>query len=234
MEEFEMNRMQKTTRLLAILALVIILVGCSTPTVVAPPTPDIPSIRTESAQTIVAKITIEAALQPEATQPAAADQPTPEVIVITATSAPSPTAAPATQTLVPTATLIPTAKPPTGGVVYPTPTRRAGPDQAQLLSQDPRDGTAYSAGVEFDGTWTFKNIGTSTWNTTYDYRFSGGTNLAKAKLYSVPKTVAPGETVTLITDMVAPAEGGRYTSYWELTNQNGDVFYQFFLIIDVK
>ena len=37
-----MNRMQKTTRVFGILALALILVGCSTPTVVAPPTPDIP------------------------------------------------------------------------------------------------------------------------------------------------------------------------------------------------
>ncbi len=226
-----MNRMQKTTRLSAILALVIILVGCSTPTQVVQPTQDVPSIRTKSAMTVVAKITIEAALQPEATEPPAA-QPSPQIIVVTATPEPNPTAT--ATALAPTATLIPTSKPPAGGVVYPTATRRAGPDQAELISQSPKDGTAYSAGEEFDGTWTFKNVGTSTWSTNYDYRFSGGTNLTKVKFYSLPKSVAPGETVTLVTDMVAPAQGGRYTSYWELTNENGDVFYQFFMIIDVK
>jgi hypothetical protein len=233
MEDFKMNWMQKTTRLLAILALGIILVGCSTPTVVVPPTQDIPSIRTESAQTVVAKLTIEAALEPAATEPPAV-QATPQIIVITATPEPNPTATPTTQSVAATATLIPTAKPVSGGAVYPTATRRAGPDQAQLISQSPKDGASFSAGAEFDGTWTFKNVGTSTWSVNYDYRFSDGTNLAKAKLYSVPKSVAPGESVTLATDMVAPAEAGRYTSYWELTNENGDVFYQFFLIIDVK
>jgi hypothetical protein len=231
MEELIMNRMQKTTRAIGILALALILVGCSTPTVVAPPTPDIPSVRTEAAKTIVAKITIEAALQPTATSAA-----TTEPVVITATAEPSSTAAPATQ--VPTATLIPTLKPVTGGggggAVYPTATRRAGPDQAQLITQSPKDGAAYSAGYEFDGTWTFKNIGTSTWTTGYEYRFSNGTNLAKKKIYTVPKKVAPGESVTLATDMVTPAEAGRYTTYWQLVNENGDVFYEFFLIVDVK
>ncbi|MBE0696377.1 MAG: hypothetical protein IH586_05590 [Anaerolineaceae bacterium] len=224
-----MNRMQKTTMVFGILALALILVGCSTPTIVAPPTPDIPSVRTEAAKTIVAKITIEAALQPTATS-----APTMEPEVITATALPSPTTAPAIQ--IPTATLIPTLKPATGGggLPAPTATRRAGPDQAQLITQDPKDGTAYSAGYEFDGTWTFKNIGTSTWTTGYEYRFSDGTNLAKKKIYTVPKSVAPGESVTLATDMVTPVQAGRYTSYWQLVNENGDVFYEFFIIIDVK
>jgi hypothetical protein len=231
MEDLNMNRMQKTTRVFGILALALILVGCSTPTVVAPPTPDIPSIQTVAAKTIVAKITLEAALNPTATVAA-----TTEPIVITSTPLPSPTAALATE--VPTATLIPTLKPVTGGggggVVYPTATRRAGPDQAQIISQDPKDGTAYSAGYEFDGTWTFKNIGTSTWNTGYEYRFASGTNLAKKKIYTLPKSVKPGESIKIVTDMVTPAQGGRYTTYWQLVNENGDVFYEFFMIIDVK
>jgi hypothetical protein len=223
-----MNRMQKTTRLAVFLALALILVGCSTPTVVALPTQDIPSIRTEAVKTVEAKLTIEAALQPSATLP-----PTlaPVVVVITATPEPSPTAKPAV--VVPTST--PTVKPVTGGGgVYPTATTRSGPDLAQLLSQSPIDGTNVSAGSEFDGTWTFKNVGTSTWTTGYEYRFAGGTNLAKKKIYTLQKSVSPGDTITLATDLVAPPQGGRYTSYWELVNENGDVFFDFFMIVDVN
>lgn len=224
-----MNRMQKTTRLVTILAVALILVGCSTPTIVAQPTQDIPAIRTEAVKTVVAKLTIEAALQPTATLP-----PTTEPIVITATSEPSATPEPVI--VIPTATFTATVRPATGGggVVYPTATRRSGPDLAQMISQDPKDGTNFSAGAEFDGTWTFKNVGTSTWTTGYEYRFAGGTNLAKAKIYTLKRSVAPGDTITLATDMVAPAQGGRYTSYWELVNENGDVFFEFFLIIDVS
>jgi len=224
-----MNRMQKTTRLVTILALALILVGCSTPTptVVELPTPDISKVRTESVQTVVAKLTIEAALQPTATLP-----PTAAPLVITAT--PEPTSTPEPVIVLPTATA--TTKPVTGGggVVYPTATKRSGPDLAQMISQNPIDGTNVSAGSEFDGTWTFKNIGTSTWTTGYEYRFASGTNLAKAKIYPLKESVAPGDTITLVADMVAPPQAGRYTSYWELVNENGDVFFNFFIIIYVN
>ena len=223
-----MNHLQKTTRLFAFLALVILLVGCTGPTAVVQPTQDIPQIRTESAQTVVAKLTIAAALQPASTATAAPTA-TQEADAPTATSMPSPTTAP----VIATATLIPTIKPPSG-VVYPTATRRAGPDQAQFIEQKPTDGTNFAAGEEFDGAWTFKNIGTTTWSTDYDYRFSGGTNFSPVKFYALPKSVAPGETITIYADMVAPDTAGRYVSYWELCNTNGDVFYQFYVVIDVK
>lgn len=222
-----MKWMHKTTRRLAILALVFILVGCSTPTVVTQPTQDIPSIQTESAKTVIAKITIEAALQPAAT---ATETPLP--VVFTATAEPSPTAQP-TATLIPTATQV-VSSGGGGGGVYPTATRRAGPDLASLTGQDPLDGASFSAGTEFDASWTFKNVGTSTWTTGYEYRHSGGTNLAKANIYTLKKTVAPGETITLYADMVAPTNVGRFVENWELVNENGDVFFTFFLVIDVR
>jgi len=225
-----MIRTQKTIRVFAILALVIILVGCSGPTAIVPPTPDIPSIQTEAVQTAVAKITIEAALNPTPTvETPAATEP-----VATATTEPSPTlplptAAPATS--------VPTVRPATSGGVaaFPTATRRAGPDQAQLVSQDPTDGTVFTPGSEFDGTWTFKNIGTSTWNSNYYYRVSkDSNNLAKSDRYYLSQNVKPGDSIRLVADMVAPSSGGRTVTNWELVNDNGEIFYQFFLVVDVN
>lgn len=241
-----MKRMQKVVRGLGLLALIFIMVGCSNPTVVVQPTADLPAVRTEAAQTVVARLTIEAALNPT-------DTPVPaEPIVITATAAPTeeaaqptaaapteaePTAAAPTETPAvsapPTATLIPTRPPSTGGPV-PTRTRRAGPDQAELIAQEPRDGTVYRAGEEFDARWTVRNIGTSTWTVNYDLRFARGTQLAKADMYALSKEVKPGESIALIADMVAPPDAGRYVSYWEITNENGNVFYTFYVIIDVQ
>lgn len=221
-----------TIRVVAILALVFILAGCSGPTAVVQPTQDIPAIRTESVQTVVAKLTIEAALNPTATVAAPTETPAPPEPTATE-AAPVATNTPAA----PAATATPTRRPVTGGgsgVVYPTATRRAGPDQAQLVSQSPTDGTVFGPSNEFDGTWTFKNVGTSTWTTGFEYRWAGGTNLAKAKIYTLPSRVSPGESITLYTDMVAPSTEGRYVSNWELVNENGDVFYQFFMVIDVK
>ncbi len=222
---------------LAALLIGIILVGCtSTPTVVVPPTQDIPSIRTESAATVISKLTIEAALNPSATAAAP--------IVVTATPEPA-TSTPEAPAASPTATVavgvLPTntTAPVTGGGVsrpIPTATRRSGPDQVQYLGQDPLDATKFSPGNQFDAKFTFKNIGTSTWSTDYDMRFERGTNLAEGQPKHIPftKSVAPGETVTLIFDAVAPPDAGRYTSYWSLINGNGDIFAEFFLIIDVQ
>lgn len=226
-----MIRTQKTIRVFAFLALVILLIGCSGPTAVVPPTPDIPSIRTEAVQTVVAKLTIEAALNPS---------PTVEAPATLAPEATAPSEPTATQPVLPTAvpaTSVPTLRPTTvsGGVVYPTATRRAGPDQAQLVSQEPRDGTVFEPGNEFDGSWTFKNIGTSTWNSNYYYRASkNGTNLATADRYYLSQNVKPGESVRLVADMVAPSSAGRTVTYWELCNDNGDIFYQFYLVVDVN
>ncbi len=228
-----MKHTQKTTRVVASLALALILVGCNSPTVVVPPTQDIPSIRTESAQTVVAKLTIDAALNttpaPEATQTPA---------VITATTAPSPTAAPATATssaAVATATTVVYVQPTAAPQLYPTFTPRSGPDQAQFISQTPTDGTVFNPSNSFDAVWTFKNIGTSTWNTNYFIRVAPkGTKMSPQNRYFIHSPVKPGQTVQLIADMKAPTTQGRYVSYWELCNDNGDIFFNFYMVIDVK
>lgn len=245
-----MMKTSKNTRIfnfLAALMIGILLVGCgSTPTVVLPPTQDIPAIRTESAATVVSKLTIEAALNPTAT--AAAPQ------VVTATPEPTTEATATTAAAEPTATVAVvvqptnTTAPVTGGgssgggstgggsVAIPTATRRPGPDQASFIGQEPTDGTDFKAGNVFDAKFTFKNIGTSTWTTEYEMRHERGANLAEGqpKTIDFPKNVAPGETVTLIFDAVAPPDAGRHFSYWSLINENGDIFAQFYLVIDVQ
>ena len=123
-----------------------------------------------------------------------------------------------------------------GSGAIPTATRRPGPDQAAFVGQEPTDGTNFSAGNVFDAKFTFKNIGTSTWTPEYEMRFERGANLAEGqpKTIDFPKNVAPGETVTLIFDAVAPSDAGRHFSYWSLINENGDIFAQFYLVIDVQ
>lgn len=226
-----MMRKTYATRVAAFLVLAFILVACSGPTAVVQPTQDLDVVRTQAAQTVVAKITIEAALNVTPTAEATA---VPQVI--TATPAPSDTPAPTAtvEMMEPTATplVIATAAP---HVIYPTFTVRAGPDQAKLVSQTPTDGTAFNPSNSFDAVWTMKNIGTSTWNDHYYFRFGKkGTNLALTDRYYIHGTVKPGESTQLIADMVAPSGEGRYVSYWELCNDNGAIFYNFYAVIDVK
>jgi hypothetical protein len=239
-----MKKSQKTIRMASILALVLILAACTTPTVEVQPTQDIPAVRTEAVQTVIARLTIEAALNPTATAEPTEPEPS-EAPEATATSLPTATTAP-TATEPPaapaaTATTAPTARPTTAsgggtGAVFPTATRRTGPDQAQLVSQEPRDGTVFNPGAQFDGVWTFKNTGTSTWTTDYDFRFISGVNYSEsgATVFSMPQEVPPGGTVRFIVDMVAPSTGGRSVSNWDIVNENGDSFAKFYVIIDVQ
>jgi hypothetical protein len=210
------------------LVLVVILVGCTTPTVVVPPTPDIPSIRTESAQTVVARLTIAAALNPTATEAPPQDQPEP--IVVTATLAPSPTDGIATATeALPTATT----RPPVSGGVYPSSTPRTIPDALTFIDDSVDDGTHFNGGTQFDAAWKVKNTGTTTWTTDYHLRYARGAEMGEAQRFYLTKEVKPGETVDLIADMVAPSDNGTHVSYWQFVNGNGDIIATLYVAIVV-
>lgn len=237
-----MMRLHKTTRVLAGLAFALIfLAGCTTPTaVVAPATPDLAVVRTEAVQTAIAKITIAAALNPTATEaPAQA----PQVVVVTATPEPT-TAATATAAQPATATTAPTLAPATSGGsssggssssggVYPTRTPRRIPDNLSLVGFSPADGAKYNPGTDFDGVWTVKNTGTTTWGTDYYIRFKSGTDMGKAVRFYLKSPVAPGETTDLVADLVAPPASGTYIAYYEFCTSNADVIYTMYVVIVV-
>lgn len=239
-----MKQLNLTIRMVATLTLAVILVACNTPTVVVSPTQDIPSIRTESAATVIAQFTLDAAMNPTATT-----EPTSTTQAATATQA-ATTAPTATQaaTEAATNTPIPTFTPAvssntsggtSGGTtvsIYPTSTFRTGPDLAVLVDQTPKDGAVYQPGQEFDGVFTLKNTGTSTWTKDFIIRVNKdrGTNIAKKNFFPLPTTATPGQTIKAFADLVAPSTAGRYVTYWELCNANDDIFYTFYTVIDVK
>jgi hypothetical protein len=236
-----MKTMYKTTRVIAGLAFgILMLFGCTTPTVVVPPTQDISIIRTEVAQTVVAKLTIAAALNPTATEAPAQAQPEP--IVITATLAPSATPlaetaaqAPAVVSQASTATTAPTQRPAaiSGGGVYPTRTVRALPDNLSYLSSTPADLAKFKAGTNFDAVWKVKNTGSTTWKPEYYLRFARGTDMGDAPRFYLNKSVKPGETVNLIADIVAPPAAGTYVGYYEFCTDNADIIYTVYVAIVV-
>jgi hypothetical protein len=131
-----------TARLFGVLALALLGAGCTTSTQVAqqPPTPDLGMVRTEAAQTVVVKITLEAALNPSATPeaPAAQENVEPQVVQA-ATATPMPTETAVVE--VPTVTAFPTAtsrvSSSTGAGISPTRTPRRIPDAAVLISYAP-------------------------------------------------------------------------------------------------
>jgi uncharacterized protein YgiM (DUF1202 family) len=78
------------------------------------------------------------------------------------------------------------------------------------------DGKIFAPKADFDARWTIKNTGTKTWDTSHvDYLFRAGVEMQKHnKLYDLPKNVAPGESLDLIVDMIAPEKLGPHGTTW--------------------
>ncbi len=232
-----MTKKNNTARMLGLLALLLILVGCQTQTpapVQQQPTPDLGAVRTEAAQTVVVKITLEAALNPSATPEAKANAGAEAAPAAQATA--TPMLEPTATTAAPTATLVPTStrQSPPNNAIYPTRTVRTIPDAAVIISSSPEDGASYNSGEAFDAVWKVKNTGTTTWTTDYHIRYARGADMAEAERYYLNGEVKPGETVDLVADMVAPGDKGVQVGYWEFVNGNGDIIFRMYVAINVK
>lgn len=116
----------------------------------------------------------------------------------------------------------------------PTPSAPAVTGECSLVSQAVAFGQDYAPNADFDARWTLKNIGSHTWQTdAVDYSYISGTRMHKYNdAYDLPKTVAPGETVEIIVDMIAPGTAGRYTTSWGLV-QGSQRLCTFSITIDV-
>lgn len=84
------------------------------------------------------------------------------------------------------------------------------------------DGTVMTAGTAFVKTWRLMNVGTCTWTTSYRLVFDGGDYMGVASsAVNLPTSVAPGGTIDLSLNMIAPLSAGTYFSYWKLRNASG-------------
>ncbi|UCF26773.1 MAG: hypothetical protein JSW42_08910, partial [Chloroflexota bacterium] len=164
------------------------------------PTPSGPEmLKTYAAQTIQVQLTLVATgVQPTFTTGAIESTVTP--------SGPSPTS-PVAATLTPT---------PTQGVCD-----QAGFEKDVTIP----DNTVIEAGQSFTKTWRLRNDGVCTWNSSYAIVFDRGDAMNGPP--SVPLTagtIAPGETVDVSVDLIAPEDEGTYQGYWKLRNQAGQTF----------
>ncbi len=80
----------------------------------------------------------------------------------------------------------------------------------------------YNANEDFDARWTIKNTGTQTWGfEDVDYRYMSGTEMQKFdKIFDLPSTVTPGNSITIIVDMKAPSSSGYYETFWALARHS--------------
>ena len=86
------------------------------------------------------------------------------------------------------------------------------------------DGTSFSPGAAFQKTWRLKNIGSCTWTTAYTLVFDSSQQMGAPASVNLPSNVAPGQTVDVTVNMIAPSASGEYIGYWKFRNASGALF----------
>jgi hypothetical protein len=157
-------------------------------------------------------------LQAMANQPLPTQQPPAQQLTLPAGL---PTVTPALPTVVFTVQAPPTATP------QPC-------DKAQFLSETIPDDTQFNAGDAFTKGWTFKNMGTCTWNSNYKLVFASGEAMGGAASVKFSKTVTPNDQITVQVSLIAPTTTGTYSATWKLQAENGTQFGQVTVRIKVK
>jgi hypothetical protein len=76
----------------------------------------------------------------------------------------------------------------------------------------------------FTMTFTLKNSGTCTWDSSYAIAFESGYRMSQLEKYPAiaeGKTVPPGESITVHITMAAPPKTGGHQGIWQLQSGNG-------------
>ncbi|MBN1487121.1 MAG: hypothetical protein JW981_05720 [Anaerolineae bacterium] len=86
------------------------------------------------------------------------------------------------------------------------------------------DGTSINPGKSFIKTWRVKNSGTCTWDSTYQWVFSKGTQMNGNSTIPIEGTVAPGAEYQFSVNLVAPTAAGKHSGEWRITDNSGAPF----------
>lgn len=183
-------------RLCGLLWIGLVLAGCTMPSAVTP-TQEPGLAFTQAAQTLSAELTRMAYYS----TPLATNTP-----VSLATATPTATSAPGATSAAPA----------------PPPVTRC--DWVGFVSDiTVPDGSSFLPSTPFTKTWRLKNIGTCTWTTAYKLVFHQGDAMGGTAI-NLPANVAPGQTIDLSLNLVAPPAAGHYRGYWMLQNAAGVKF----------
>lgn len=108
----------------------------------------------------------------------------------------------------------------------PTPTQADdGPCLAVSLSDETvPDDSVLQPGESFQKGWVLTNVGGCTWTEDYDLVFHHGNAMGATEVTPLAGWVAPGQSVTLTLDMVAPTEPGSHIGFWSLRSPDGGIF----------
>ncbi|MBN2550054.1 MAG: hypothetical protein JXB15_12900 [Anaerolineales bacterium] len=180
------------------------LAGCNLPSAKSDITPTMNV--TQAYQTVEARLTQAAGLTPQITQPASP------------TSAPLSTPTTSGES---TATLAPTTPP--ANTAAPTSSCDLAAPGNPIDVTIPDD-TQMQPGQAFTKTWRLQNVGTCTWTAAYTIALFSGEAMGAPASVALTKNVAPGETIDVSVDMVAPQSAGTYQSNWKLRNASNAWF----------
>jgi hypothetical protein len=112
-----------------------------------------------------------------------------------------------------------------GTVFAPRPVAAQPCDLAQFISDVTiPDGTVVAPGSTFLKTWRLENTGSCTWTTSFSAVFISGSQLSAPAVVNMPASVAPGATVDISVNMIAPSAAGHYRGNWKLRNASGTLF----------
>lgn len=95
---------------------------------------------------------------------------------------------------------------------------------ATLVSEYPPDRTVFKPDAEFTKTWTIRNEGTCTWDSSYKLIFWSGDTMGGATYYNLPENALPGDDIAISIQLKSPSLEGFYTSYWRLQTPWNAVF----------
>jgi hypothetical protein len=88
--------------------------------------------------------------------------------------------------------------------------------RAVLVSENPPDGVLLTPGQYYWKTWTFRNTGTCTWNSSYSLVFWSGDLMGGLTSYPLDDEVSPNEQKEISIYLKAPDTEGTFTGYWRL------------------
>lgn len=137
----------------------------------------------------------------------AAIQPSPVPATL---AVPTDTAAPAPQ---------PSATQPASPTATPLPC-----NAAAYVGETVPDGSEIVVGTEFDKSWRLMNVGTCTWNSSYELYFADGDKMGGPSDVNLTQNVKPGELVDISVSLKAPGTADTYKGYWKVRDNQGNTF----------
>ena len=196
-----MMRNTSKLKMAAVIVLAAVILSACGAAAPAEPTQDPNAIFTQVAETVMVSMT----QTTEAMPPTPMPEPT-------ATIAPALPAAPTTDmTTAPPAPTLP---------VGPTATIQHFGDSAKYASNNPKDGTVFKPGIEFQMTACFINNGSTEWDNEFYLEWMSGYRLWNdTKYFYVGETIVPGGKWCFTMPAVSPYSPGSYITRWHFKNK---------------